>query len=103
MLGNKILKLNIVKSVTFWGEIKSNNSMCNMFIEKLISFVQKREDEIASLKRENDRLTKAKDNLTRKLKSLEDSKLEVDKDKDILKTNIGSLEKGELIPEKPYN
>lgn len=55
--------------------------------------LKKREDEIASLKRENDRLTKAKDNLTRKLKSLEDSKLEVDKDKDILKTNIGSLEK----------
>ena len=71
-----------------------------MILEKLLLLMQKREDEIASLKRENDRLTKAKDSLTRKLKSLEDSKVEVDKDKDILKTNIGSLEKGEMISVK---
>ncbi|GAB1610611.1 cilia- and flagella-associated protein 58, partial [Argonauta hians] len=55
--------------------------------------LKQREDEVALLKRDCERLNKNKDVIARKLKVLEDSKTEGEKEKEMLKSQISHLEK----------
>uniref|UniRef100_A0A0L8GMD2 EF-hand domain-containing protein n=1 Tax=Octopus bimaculoides TaxID=37653 RepID=A0A0L8GMD2_OCTBM len=56
--------------------------------------LKQKEDEVAILKRECERLNKNKDTISRKLKALEDTKIEGEKEKEMLKSQINVLEKG---------
>lgn len=53
-----------------------------------------REDEINSLKQDTVRLTKMREAIQRKLRAVEDQKLEVEQQKETLKSQIAGLEKG---------
>eukprot|EP00106_Octopus_bimaculoides_P012274 XP_014779716.1 PREDICTED: cilia- and flagella-associated protein 58-like [Octopus bimaculoides] len=55
--------------------------------------LKQKEDEVAILKRECERLNKNKDTISRKLKALEDTKIEGEKEKEMLKSQINVLEK----------
>lgn len=53
-----------------------------------------REDEINGLKQDTVRLTKMREAIQRKLRAVEDQKLEVEQQKETLKSQIAGLEKG---------
>lgn len=53
-----------------------------------------KEDEISNMKHDTIRLTKMRETIQRKLRSTEDQKAEVEQQKEILKSQIGGLEKG---------
>ncbi|XP_052830233.1 cilia- and flagella-associated protein 58 [Octopus bimaculoides] len=57
--------------------------------------LKQKEDEVAILKRECERLNKNKDTISRKLKALEDTKIEGEKEKEMLKSQINVLEKAQ--------
>lgn len=90
---NKALETKLHKSEMDYKNQLDIAEQMNHEIVLNLQELKKREEEISNLKRENERITKAKESLTKKVKTLEDSKCEVDKDKDILKTNIGCLER----------
>ena len=56
-----------------------------------------KEDEINSMKHDTVRLTKMRETIQRKLRNVEDQKVEVEQQKEILKSQISGLEKGERI------
>lgn len=58
-----------------------------------------REDEINSLKQDTVRLTKMREAIQRKLRAVEDQKLEVEQQKETLKSQIAGLEKGRDVKE----
>lgn len=56
-----------------------------------------REDEINTLKQDTVRLTKMREVIQRKLRAVEDQKLEVEQQKETLKSQIAGLEKGTVV------
>lgn len=56
-----------------------------------------REDEINTLKQDTVRLTKMREVIQRKLRAVEDQKLEVEQQKETLKSQIAGLEKGTIV------
>ena len=53
-----------------------------------------KEEEINNMKQDTIRLTKMRETIQRKLRTTEDQKIEIEQQKEILKSQIGGLEKG---------
>lgn len=60
--------------------------------------LKQKEDEINGLKQDTVRLTKMREAIQRKLRTIEDQKMEVEQQKETLKGQIAGLEKGTAVP-----
>lgn len=58
---------------------------------------QAREDEINQMRQDTTRLNKMRENIQRKLQQVEESKSEVEGQKETLKSQIGGLERGNIF------
>ena len=56
--------------------------------------LRSKEDEINNMKQDTVRLTKMRETIQRRLRTTEDQKMEVEQQKEILRSQIGGLEKG---------
>ena len=60
-------------------------------------YVQQREEELAAIKSDKEKLARMRETIARKLDSTEKQKMELDEERERLRTQIHSIEKG--IPE----
>ncbi|XP_029646015.1 cilia- and flagella-associated protein 58-like [Octopus sinensis] len=90
---NKVLETKLHKlDSDFKNQLEVGEQLNQELVFKNQELKQK-EDEVAILKRECERLNKNKDTISRKLKALEDTKVEGEKEKEMLKSQINVLEK----------
>ena len=68
-----------------------------MVLLSFLSFFQSKEEEISSLKNDTIRLSKMRETIQRKLRSVEDNKSDIEQQKETLKSQIVALERGKLF------
>ena len=62
-----------------------------------IFYIQAKEDEVGGLKQDSVRLTRQREAIQRKLRTIEEQKVETEHQKETLKNQINALEKGEIL------
>lgn len=73
--------------------------LTSSFIAVYAVLFQQKEDETNALKSETQRVNKVRENIQRKLRAVEDQKVDVEQQKETLKGQIIGLERGELALE----
>jgi len=59
--------------------------------------VQTKEDEVSQLKQEVQKVNKLREGIQRKLRDVENHKLEVEQQREMLRTQVIAMERGQLI------